>query len=493
MSILIDNCSILDEDSPYGLKENVNIVVQGNRIANITTSPIDEAGVERTVPGKGRLAMPGLVNAHAHSPETYLRGRTEQVPLELWLFDFFSSGVRFSPRENYLAALIGAAEMLRTGTTSVLDHFWVNGGMTIEDLDAVMEAYRDAGIRAAVAPLVEDLRPELEAAIKSDPELASGPVDHDSALDVPHYLDTLEAFFETWHGAENGRLRCLAGPSGPQWCSEGVLHGSAEIASKYQSGLHMHADETKLQALLCREIYGRSSISHLHEQDLLGPHVSLAHCVWSDDQDMEILAETGATVVHNPSSNLKLGSGFAPILDMKERGVSMAIGADGSASSDNHVLFDIMKLTGLIHCAREVDHRRWLSARDVVAMGTTGGARALGLAEELGQLKPGMLADIALLRLDTTFFTPLNDAFRQLVYCENGSSVETVIVDGKMVVEDGRLVSVDQESALAEVRELWAKRREDILPLDGDSLKVFRAMERFQAEQSAREFYLSRH
>jgi cytosine/adenosine deaminase-related metal-dependent hydrolase len=417
----------------------------------------------------------------------------EQVPLELWLFPFFSSGVRFSPRENYLAALMAAAEMLKTGTTSVLDHFWVNGGMTIEDLDAVMEAYRDVGIRAAVAPLVEDLRPELEAAIKSDPGLASDPVDHDSALDVPHYLDMLEDFFETWHGTETGRLRCLAGPSGPQWCSEGILHGSAEIASKHQTGMHMHADETKLQALLCRDIYGRSSISHLHEQGLLGPHVSLAHCVWVDDHDVDILAETGATVVHNPSSNLKLGSGFAPILDMKEKGVSLAIGADGSASSDNHVLFDIMKLTGLIHSAREVDHQRWLSARDVVAMGTTGGAKALGLSDELAQLKQGMLADIALLRLDTTFFTPLNDAFRQLVYCENGSSVETVIVDGEIVLEDGRLVTVDQESALAEARELWAKRQEEIRPLDGDNLKVFRAMERFQAEQSTREFYLSRH
>jgi 5-methylthioadenosine/S-adenosylhomocysteine deaminase len=493
MDILIENCCLLDEGSPYGLKENVNIIVQGSRIAHVTTSPIDEVGVERIIPGKGRLAMPGLVNAHAHSPETYLRGRTEQVPLELWLFDFFSSGVRFSPRESYLAALIGAAEMLRTGATSVLDHFWVNGGMSIKDLDAVMEAYRDIGIRAAVAPLVEDLRPELEAAIKNDPELAANPGNSDSALDVPQYLDTLEAFFEKWHGAEDGRLRCLAGPSGPQWCSERVLHGSAEIAARYGSGVHMHADETKLQALLCREIYGRSAISHLHEQGLLGPQVSLAHCVWVDDHDMDILAESGATVVHNPASNLKLGSGFAPILEMKQRGIRLAIGADGSASSDNHLLFDIMKLTGLIHSGRETDHRRWLSARDVVAMATTGGATALGLEGELGELKAGMLADISLLRLDSPFFVPLNDAYRQLVYCENGSSVVTVIVDGRIVVEEGKLVTVDEESAQAETMERWAKKRDSVPALESDSLKVFRALERYQAEQSAREFHVSRH
>jgi 5-methylthioadenosine/S-adenosylhomocysteine deaminase len=493
MTTLIEDCSILDESSAHGVQTGVSILIEDNRIAELNSSRMEPTTADTTLPGKGLLAVPGLINAHTHSPENYLRGRTEKVPLELWLFDVFSSGVRFSPRENYLAALIGAAEMLKTGTTALLDHFWVNGGMSMEDLDAVMEAYRDVGIRAAVAPLVEDLRPELEAAIRNDPELASLHSEHASALDVPHYLDTLEAFFRKWHGKENGRLSCLAGPSGLQWCSEGVLQGSAEIAERFQSGLHMHADETKLQAILCREIYGRSSISQLHDRGLLGPHVSLAHCVWVDDRDIDILAETGATVVHNPASNLKLGSGFAPILDMKQQGVSMAIGADGSASSDSQVLFDIMKLTGLIHNARDVDHHRWLSAREVVAMGTTGGARALGLGGELGELKPGMLADIVLLRLDTSFFTPLNDAFRQLVYCENGGSVETVLVDGKIVVQGGRLLTVDQQSAMSEARERWAEKRQAIPALQGTNLKIFRALERFQAQQSAREFYPSRH
>lgn len=493
MSILIEDCSLLDPDSPHGIKEKVSILWEGNRIVHVGAPPEDTGYLERIIPGQGLLATPGLVNAHAHSPENYLRGFTEKVPLELWLFEFFASGVRFSPRESYLAAAFGAAEMLRTGTTSVLDHFWVNGGMTGEDLDAVMEAYRDVGIRAAVAPLVEDLRPELEAAIKGDPLLSSDPDAQNSALDVPNYLATLETFFRKWHRSENGRLSCLAGPSGPQWCSEKVLRGSLEIAAAYGSGLHMHADETKLQALLCREIYGTSAVSHLYEQGLLGPHVSLAHCVWVDEKDIELLATTGATVVHNPASNLKLGSGFAPVLEMKQQGVSVALGADGSASSDNQVLFDIMKLAGLIHGAREVDHSRWLSARDVVAMATTGGARALGFVGQLGELKPGMLADIVLLRLDSSFFAPLNDAFRQLVYCENGCSVETVVVDGRVVVEGGRLLTLDQDAVNAEMREAWDHRRESIAPLTDKQRRILRAVERFQAEQSAREFYLLRH
>jgi 5-methylthioadenosine/S-adenosylhomocysteine deaminase len=493
MTLLIKNCSLLDADAPRGLREEVSILVEENRIAQVGRFSADTRDADEIVDAQGLLAMPGLVNAHSHSPENYLRGLTEKVPLELWLFDFFSSGVRFSPRESYLAATFGAAEMLRTGTTSVLDHYWVNGGMTNEDLDAVMEAYRDVGIRAAVAPLVEDLRPELQAAMESDPALSSQSEDYGSALDVPDYLQMLEAFFERWHRSENGRLRCLAGPSGPQWCSEAVLRGSAEIASRFQTGVHMHADETKLQALLCREIYGRSSVSYLSQRGLLGPHVSLAHCVWVDDQDMELLASTGTTIVHNPASNLKLGSGFAPVLDMKQVGVSLALGTDGSASSDNQVMFDALKLAGLIHSAREIDHRRWLSARDVIQMGTVGGAKALGLAGELGRLEPGMLADVVLLRLDTSFFAPLNDAFRQLVYCENGSSVETVVADGKIVVQEGELTTLDQSAVLAELKEAWERTRRSIPSLAGKQLKMYQAMESFQAEQSAREFYLSRH
>ncbi len=493
MRILIENCTILDENSAHSIAENTNILIEDNRIKKVSSAPIEREGIGKRISGRGLLAMPGLINAHAHSPENYLKGMAEKVPLELWLFDFFSSGVKFSPREAYVGAMLGAIEMLKTGTTAVLDHFWVNGGMTVEDLDAVMKAYRDVGIRAAVAPLVEDRRPELEAVIQRDAELLALFGDLESALDVPDYLETLESFFEKWHLSENGRLRCLAGPSGLQWCSDEVLAGSAEIAASYDSGLHMHADETKSQALLCREMYGRSCITVLQEMQLLNRYASLAHCVWVDDTDMDTLRDTGTTVVHNPSSNLKLGSGFAPIPSMKERGINVALGADGPASSDNQVLFDVMKLAALIHSGREVDHRRWLSARDVVTMATTGGAAALGMGGELGELKPGLLADLTLLRLDSSYFTPLNDSYRQLVYSETGASVETVIVDGRVVVENGRLVTVDEDDLLTEASELWDRVRQRIPPLSEKDQALFRSMEIYQREQSAKDFHPSRH
>ncbi len=207
--------------------------------------------------------MPGLINAHTHSPENFLKARIEAVPLEPWLFELYGSSFPFSEREIYLAAMIGAIEMLKTGTTAVVDHFWVNGAMNGEALDAVMSAYRDIGIRAGVAPLVQDDHKINEMILAQNPELEGGVYGSSPPISAAEYIRVLEAFFRRWHGAEGDRLQCLAGPAGPQWCSPQLMAGSMEIAQRYNGGFHMHAEETKLQALSCRQFLGRSAVSHL--------------------------------------------------------------------------------------------------------------------------------------------------------------------------------------------------------------------------------------
>ncbi len=479
MDILIENVNVLSPDQDK-MMEGQNVAIEGNRIVRVTEEHVDPGPETKRISGMNRLLIPGLINAHGHSPENFLKGRIEAVPLEFWLFDLFGSSFAFTEREVYLAAMVGAIEMLKTGTTAFVDHFWVNGAMNEQALDAVMNAYRDIGIRAGVAPLVEDDHKINEMILEQNPELAGGAYGTSPPITAEGYIRVLEAFFKQWHRAENGRLQCLAGPSGPQWCSEELMTGAMEIAERYDGGFQMHDEETRLQAVSCRQFYGQSAISHLAEIGVLNDRTSLAHCVWVDDHDIDLIGEANGTVVHNSVCNLKLGSGFAPILKMIERGVHVALACDGAASNDNTVMFDVMKVAGLMHPVRDQNHHNWLRARKILQMATMEGARVLRLEGELGIIKPGALADLMLLDMTTPAFTPLNDPFQHLVYSETGSSVRTALVNGRVVMEEGKLLTVDEEALLAEAREAWARRKGDIPPVSPEGKKFLEALERYQ-------------
>ena len=479
MDVLIEDVSVLSPDLD-GIIEQQNVVIEGGEIVCVTGERIEPDATTKRISGVNRLMMPGLISAHTHSPENFLKARIEAMPLEFWLFHLYRASVPFTPREIYLGAMIGALELLRTGATAVVDHFWVNGVMDEVALDAVMEAYRDVGIRAAVAPLVQDDHKINEMILKQAPDLAAGVYGASPQMTAAEYLRVLEAFFRKWHQAEGGRLKCLAGPAGPQWCSRQLMTGAMEIVERYDGGFHMHAEETKLQALSCRQFYGKSSIVHLEELGLLTDRTSLAHCVWVDAHDIDLIADADLTVVHNPVCNLRLGSGFAPIPLMVERGVHVALGCDGSASNDNQVMFDVMKTAALMHTVRDADYRRWLPAKKVLQMATIEGARVLRCAGQLGFIGPGALADIILLDITTPAFTPLNNPFRHLVYCETGSSVRTVLVGGQVVVEDGKVLTVDEDGLLAEAREVWAQRASEIPPLSPGERRFLKALDRYR-------------
>jgi 5-methylthioadenosine/S-adenosylhomocysteine deaminase len=491
VSILIKGCSVTDEARPEGYVSSQNILIEGNRISKITSAGIPEASVETVIDGSHLLAIPGLINAHTHSPENFPKGTKERVPLELWLQDLFLVG-DFSPREIYLSTMLGAIEMLRTGTTATLDHFWMGGGLTPEGLDAAMQAHADSGMRAGLAPLVEDSDRVLKAAVAVRPKLKSLTRLMSEPMAAQAYVELLEWFFDKWHLAEGGRLRCLAGPSAPQRATDELLQGSLEVVRRHGGGWHTHAVESKVQAFVCFEIYGRSAIAAMRERDLLGSDVSVAHCVWLDEADLDILAETETRVCHNPVCNLRIGSGVAPVIEMLERGIKVSIGTDGSASNDNQVMFDAMKVTGLIHTLRTRDHHRWPSARDILRMATVNGAAALGMETELGELKPGRIADLALLDMSSMFFTPLNDAYVHLVYAENGSSVRTVIVDGRVVLDDGRILTVDEQSIMLEAKEAWAKWRPKLSRARNEAETMVREFELYQQEMVNRDFHLDR-
>lgn len=478
MAILIKNCSVLDPEAEMGFKQNMNIAVEGTTITHVGPE-VPEGAFEKVIKGDDYLAIPGLVNAHTHSAETYLKGTSDRLPLEVWLVYLDGTCGVYEPRDVYLTCMLGAIEMIKTGVTSVLDHLWISPGLSIEGLDAAMQAYSDAGIRAAAAPMFDDDDLVVKYAVKRgyplDDTFFAQRFDVRPKLD--EHVEILSSFFDRWHRKDEGRLSCLAGPSGIQWCSAEFMSFYSELARKYGGMVHTHCLESETQANVCNEMLGKTGIEHLRDCGALGPDVSLAHCVWLTDNDIQILADTGTMVVHNPAANLKLGSGIAPVRKMLDAGIKVGLGNDGSASSDNQVLFSIIKLTALIHCLTSNDPDRWVSAREVVEMATAHGGYIMGSGEKLGHLKEGCLADISLLDLNSPHMVPLHNAYNSLVHCETGASVDTVIINGKVVMEGKKLTMVNERDIIQEIKEKVERRKEGCNYLSEE--EVNKAIEQF--------------
>lgn len=446
--------------------------------------------VPRELDGRGLLAIPGLVNAHTHSPENCLRGVGEGLGLEPWLMTMFGVGGAYDAEAHEVTVLAGAAEMLRGGTTTVVDHLWMTPPSPAA-LDAAMGAYAASGIRAALAPLMEDADVTGELAAGFGLDVSDGLVTAlPEALGTAELLAVLRHAFETWHGAEDGRLRVLAGPGGVQWASDELLLGSAELAARHQSGVHIHLLETTVQDAACRTAFGRSGLRRLADLGLLGPGLSLPHSVWIDAGDVAAIAESGATVVHNPAANGRLGSGRAPIPALLRAGAHVALGTDGSASSDNQSVWDAMKLAALIH--NDADAGVWVGSAEVLRMATTAGARVLargatggsGAAggDGLGTLAPGAPADLALLDLRGAGLAGAFELEPSLVLSEDGRAVRHVFVAGRQVVADGRCLTIDEEEVNGRLRELARRRARDARPLPP---RVARAVRQMRALREA--------
>lgn len=457
-NVLIRGCALLAPDEPGKLLHDQDILIRGKRIAalgptgTLTGNPLH---IDRIIQGEGRIAIPGLINAHTHSLENLLKASSPSLPLELWLIPLFANTLEWTPRLVYLSTLLGAVEMLKTGTTAVLDHLWTGAGVAANYLDATMNAYRDAGIRAAVAPSIEDQDLVLDAAARRGLPLPNHPFTDRFAQWPPidEQVATLEHFISSWNNAEDGRLRCFVGPSGIHWCSKKLLNACLRLADRYQTGMHLHAVETELQAKVIHEFLGQGGIRYLDQVGILRPGTSLAHTIWLEEGDLAILARTGTTVVHNPISNLRLGSGRFPLSSALKQGVSVALGSDGSASNDTQNMFSVLKLTGLMHNQPDSDYRSWPTATEILTTATRGGAMALGMSDELGDIAAGRLADLFLIDLESDAFLPLRDPYLHLVYCEHGISVDTVMVNGEVVVEHGKVLRVDEQSLRHEIRE----------------------------------------
>lgn len=395
---------------------------------------LDPIGV--VIDGEHKLLLPGFVNAHTHSSELWQRGLIPPLPLELWLAKLYDFPP-LEPEQIYLSALGTAVETLLSGGTTVVDHLVPIPGRERESIAAAVRAYQEVGIRAYVGPLLHD--EALPASIPSGTDEAIADPQLPSTTDT---LAILDDAIRSFHRPAEG-VSMMVAPTGVQLCSDAFLEGCVDLSDRHQLCRHTHLLESKAQKILSQEKYGCSAVKHLKHLDFLGDRTSLAHCVWLDDLDIDILAQTGATVVHNPLSNLRLGSGIAPLLKYRQAGVNVTFGCDGAASNDSQDVLEAIKIGTLLHNTTDFEYRRWITPREAIAMASFGGAKGLGLGDRVGSLQVGMEADLVLYDLTTLSLLPRTDPIGLLVLGRPTQAVHSVWVRGRQVVAAGDVLTTD--------------------------------------------------
>ncbi len=405
------------------------------------------------IDGQRSLVIPGLINPHSHCLSNLQKGRLEKLPLEIWRQYLKACWRRVSDRHVYLASMLGSIQMVKTGCTTVLDHFFTASTSEFMGARQVLDAWRDLGIRGVLAPMLSDVRYEetvpLDTAIANGSALAE--IERISIFEGRESTADAVRMIERYRG-ESDRVTFFLGPAAPQRCSPELLRAAVRAADDLDIGLHMHVAETRTQAFVARRSFGSTLIERLDSVGFLNHRLTIAHGIWIEPSDIALIRSTGTSVVHNPVANLKLGDGLAPIIPMLEAGVNVAVATDGAASNDGQNMFEAMKLAAILHCINEDDFERWVSAEQALNMGTLAAARACRLDGITGSLEVGKQADLVLLDRSSFAFVPLNDPIKQLVYCENGSAVSSSFVGGRPIMENGQLAGVNEIAIYDEIQ-----------------------------------------
>ena len=394
------------------------------------------------------------MNAHTHSHGALGKGLVpDRVPLEVFLSGAGAINGHRGLEDKRLSATLSAVELVRKGCTAAFDLFVEVPGPSRDGLDAVAEAYASVGIRAVIAPMIADqtLCEALPGLIESFPPALQAQVRRLST--APHEI-TIAAcrdILQNW-SHDRARSRPALGPTIPLHCSDAFLIACRDLAREYDVNLQTHLAETKAQAVLGARKFGRSLTRHLEALDFLGPTCSAAHAIWLDADDIARLAATGTSVVHNPMSNLRIGSGVAAARELLSAGVRLGIGTDASNTSDGQNMFEALRLAAFLSRICSPDTKQWLSADEVFQAATRGSAEILGF-DKSGVLEPGCAADIVFLDLRNINYVPLRNPLRQLVFAESGAAVDSVMVDGSFVLRHAKMLTVDEARLRAQAAE----------------------------------------
>lgn len=436
-----------------GVPDRADILVKDGVIADIASPGNISVEGGSAVDAQNMLILPGLVNAHSHGQMNLCKGCNDRWSLELLLNRLPSVTSGRSAEYHYLSAQIGAAEMVSKGCTTVYDLFSEFPAPTPEGVDAVASAYSDIGMRAVVAPMMADR--SFYQAIPGLIEAFSDELKADvERIRFAPYQESIERCRQILKGWRHDRnlIRPALAPTIPHHCTDDFLVACRTVAEEFDIGIQMHIAESRMQAIVAPMVHGRTAVSHLAELGLLSPRFTAAHSVWLDDEDMARLGDCGASVAHNPGSNLRLGSGLARARRLLDAGVNLAIGTDAAITSDNLNMFEAIRLAALVSRVQDLSTERWISAGEAFTAGTLAGAKALGFSDRIGRIAVGCRADLVFLDLTRPSFVPLGDPLNQTIYAEDGTSVASVMIDGRTVYERGCFLTIDYPALVARAR-----------------------------------------
>ena len=452
MKKLIRNAFILQDAATPA--KRLDMIVENDKISAIGPHlELTSNNIEQIEDGSNSLIIPGLVNAHLHSHDRFDKGRFGTIPLEIWisLYNPPTISRQWTPRECYLRTMISGIELLRSGTTMVIDD--VHHGMPFnnDNIEAVFQAYKDLGIRAQVSvshsdkPFWEGI-PYLNQLL---PDSLKKRQDQYQAPTSNEVLDYWEKMALKW----NGIVQFVLSPSGPQRCSEMFLQDTWSLSEKHKLPVVIHVLETQIQQMSGDFFYQKSLVEYMNDLELLTPRTNLIHGVWMTNQDLDLIAANNSCIVHCPASTLKLASGIAPLEEMIKRDITVGLGTDNHNANDSANILETMKLAGLLPTINNQDYQNLPCAKDILHMATAGGANCASLGDSIGSLEVGKQADYVVFDLNHSSFSPLNDVANQIVYSEQGEAIKEVVVAGKPVFKDGSATQIDETKIFEELRE----------------------------------------
>ena len=422
---------VLTLEDSSGIIEDGAVAIRGNKIADVGTEEEVEKNYQskNVIARKNAIIMPGLVNTHTHAPMVYFRGMADDLPLKEWLEKHI-----WPAEEKWLgpefvrdASELACLEMLKVGITTYNDMYFFE--------EASAEAVHALGIRAVLGVGILDF-PSV------------------TAKTLDEYFDKAEAFIRQFR--DDPLVVPAIAPHAPYTCGPDTYRRAASLAEKYDVRLHTHLSETEWEVQEVKKRYGLSPVKHMSSVGALNDRMLAAHCVWVDDTEIDLLAEHNVSVSHCLESNLKLASGIAPVVRMLDAGVRVAFGTDGAASNNDLDIISEMSTAAKLHKTVAGDPTV-LNARQAVLMATRWGAEALGMGDRLGRIREGFIADMIMIDLNRTHLTPLYDIYSHIAYSARASDVGCVMVDGKMVVNEGEPVLCPEDEIIVKANR-WASK-----------------------------------